>query len=147
TRPDNYTPLMRQKIDELATEIGEANLDDIHKAYFTWFLAQKSENPDAPIFDTSRYHIEKYIIRRKMELAGATSLCPDVVTAARRTKMAAVLSSGAQASTPAIPASTRRLIPQPTEVPKPPVVQPTTPATSSAQCTGIKCGRCHKVRT
>ncbi|KAF4684902.1 hypothetical protein FOZ60_007132 [Perkinsus olseni] len=124
--PERYTLQMRVKIDGLIEQYGEQNADEVHKQYYMWFLEQKNETPATPLLDTSRLHIEQYITKRKAELASAVARVPDRVTAARRTHMENVLSSGTKPITPAEPsqATAPRLPPKPLVPPPPPTSVP-----------------------
>ncbi|KAF4704961.1 hypothetical protein FOZ62_028406, partial [Perkinsus olseni] len=146
-RPESFTLLMKQKLDDLASAIGEQDVDEIHRQYYRWFLEQKLDDPNVPILDTSRFHVEAYLTRKKMALAGATAAVPDVVTAARRTRMANVLASGPKAVTPAVSSQREapRQRPRPDIEPGPPRL-PEKDEFSPTEVTGIRCGLCNEVR-
>ncbi|KAF4650401.1 hypothetical protein FOL47_001175, partial [Perkinsus chesapeaki] len=146
-RPENFTILMKQKLDDLAATVGEQDISEIHRQYYRWFLEEKLKDPNTPILVTSRFHVEAYLTKKKIALAGASAAVPDVMTAARRTRMAEVLASGARAVTPAVPSQSEapRPIPRPNmeaRVPEPPPEKTGT----AIEIDGIRCGVCREVR-
>ncbi|KAF4656412.1 hypothetical protein FOZ61_006998 [Perkinsus olseni] len=147
TRPERFSLIMCNKIDSLLEKHGQ-DFDAVYKEYFRWFLAEKAENPEALIFDTSRYHIEQYANAKKREQANAAARVPDIETGARRTRMRSVLSSGSKPYTPAVASQAEQ--PRPVAQPEfPAEPAPPVPHKDSKQIPvieGVRCGLCHQVR-